>query len=282
MLSHKTRFSYGNANKNKTYCLIGRSALYAGVTSTVMYMLPDIYWAVEKGYIPVMDFTNVNVPLWQNESRRGLENAWEYYFEQPWGGETLENVYQSKHVIRLIECPQPWYTPDWQNFLNWSQKDVIFWGDIWRKYVRLNSKLAKRLEEEKRKLFVAGKRTLGVSIRAGMRWGIMLKEDLYNGHPYVDTCEAYIKKTRSLLQEWKCDYVFLGVDDWEYRTKFQEAFGDLCHILKRDQIIHFFDNDKPNSNIEIGNDVIKRNEEYLIETYLLAQCECLYGSQGGQ
>lgn len=127
ILTHKTRFSYGKANEDKIYCVIGRSTSYAGITSTVMYMLSDIYQATKKGYIPVIDFTDVHTPLWRDESRYGLDNSWELYFEQPIQGETLETVYKSKHVIRLIDCPQPWDTPDWQKFWEWSQKNVAFY-----------------------------------------------------------------------------------------------------------------------------------------------------------
>ena len=74
--------SYGNENPDKTFYITGVVDQRGGLFWMMLFNLHRIAYALEKGWVPVVD--------WQNQPNQYLENAdlhkenaWEYYFEQP-------------------------------------------------------------------------------------------------------------------------------------------------------------------------------------------------------
>ena len=65
----------------------------AGLGWYVLYTLHGIRFAVENGYIPVVDWQNCKLPQY-DAAKVGKENVWEYFFEQPLGV-TVEQAYES-------------------------------------------------------------------------------------------------------------------------------------------------------------------------------------------
>lgn len=279
-------YSYGDKNKDKKFFIITCNNPANGIYSTIFYILPFIDYAIKKRYIPIIDFKNCYLPLLQDEENKGIENAWEYYYEQPMNEFSLEEVYQSKNVIKMVEGKYrtiKWV--HWDEMFPTSADNLMYWNGIINKYIRLNDSLKTRIEEEK-KIFIPGKKILGVSIRMAFRAGMLNNMELFNDHPKVDSCETYIKIIEKKLIEWKYDYIFLTTDDRECLEKFKEYFQDKCIYIER-PLAHFFQGGKNVKDISEryielqGVSVEERTKEYITETYLLAKCNSLYSCIGG-
>lgn len=52
--------------------------------------LYSIRYALDKGYIPVIDYQNYK-NIYLTEDKFGKENSWEYYFDQP-SGYNIEDI----------------------------------------------------------------------------------------------------------------------------------------------------------------------------------------------
>lgn len=283
-LRTKTRYCYGNSNRDKTFFVISCNTTAMGLYSMIFYVLPFIAYAVRKNYIPVIDLKTY-LPLIQDEEKAGIENAWEYYYEQPVKQYALEEVYRSKHVIVMVDGAFRIQMPKWNEMFPTDEKTLKYWHNVVASYIRLTDDLKKRIATEKQKIFKPGQKVLGVGVRAGLRAGAMKNEELFNAHPKVPTCEEMMDLVENKMAEWQCDRIFLAIDDREYFNKFITRFGNKCCYLKR-RLIHYFENDKTIKEEDMwveyeGCSVRERTEEYVVETYLLAQCDSLYSCRGG-
>lgn len=280
----KTRFSYGNKNKDKTFFVIPvlpRCGLY----SSILLSLLPVRYALQRGYRPVFDYKNTFNPLVQDEDKKGLENAWEYYYEQPCGV-SLDEVYQSKRVIKYHRWVHKTPLYNWHDMFPTSDEELQYWHRFIIENFRLQRTLQKQIEKDVERLFPPNGKILGVGVRAGFRAMELAKDSIINGHPKTPSCEGMIQIVEQKMQEYGCEYIFLSCDDREYRQKFEHYYGEKCIAIDR-HLRHYFCNDCPVENvedvlIEIKNCSIREvQEEYIKETYLLSQCTSLYSCNGG-
>lgn len=285
-LTVKAHFCYGNKNKDKTFFVISCNTKEMGLYSIVLYVLPFIDYAIKKKYIPIIDLKRIYMPNLQDEDKMGIENAWEYYYEQPVKPYTLEEVYQSKNVIIKVDEAYGFQRPDWNSMFPTNEAELKLWNNIIVSYVRLNNELKNRVAIEKEKIFHSDQKVLGVGIRAGLRAGMLRNEALYNKHPKQPSCEELMDIVENKMKEWGCDRIFLSCDDREYLNKFIMRFGNRCCYMERKRM-HFFENDSPVMEVaERAKEyaectVLEKTKEYIVEVYLLAQCNCLYSCIGG-
>lgn len=282
----KTRFCFGDKNRDKTFFVISCDGKQMGLYSMIFYMLPFIEFAHKKKYIPMIDLQKSNMPLIQDEDRFGLENPWEYYYEQPGKGYTLDEVYQSRNVIIMRDEAIRLTMPDWNTMFPTTDKEIKRWNQVITTYIRLNKELKDRVAKERARIFKPGRKVMGVGIRAGLREGMLRNVALYNGHPVQPTCEELIDIVAAKIKEWGCDSLFVSCDDREYLNKFISHFGEMCYYTER-KLFHFFKDDQVILNEterrrELNEITSKRRvEEYILEVYLMAQCDCLYSCRGG-
>lgn len=280
--------SYGNRNIHKKFRIIQNhecAARMQGLLSTTLGILPKMLDARKQGYIPVVDLCNGSrpQPMLQEEAGWKKENPWEYYFTQPQKEISLEEVYQSKYVEKQI--------------IRYNSKYCI--GDrpipddefqilslAFQQNIHLQEKIKKRVIQEKRKLCLKNNKVLGVGIRAGYRHGMLMNYALFNQHPVVESCAECIKNIEKRLLKWNYDSFFLVVDDRAYLEEIKKYFGKSCIYYDRERFHYFLDALNETSNLDkldIGRElknvpIRTRNEEHLIELYLLSQCDSLYAS----
>lgn len=284
--------SYGDKNKHKKFrvlCNKERWASQQGLLSTVCVILPNVIEARLHGYIPVIDLCKNSrwQPMLQEQCLAKKENAWEYYFTQPNREITLEEVRQSKYVEEQIKsCRNPNYFMG-DRCLQ-SNMQVRLLSRAIRQNIHLQPEIKNRVMREKHTLFQRADKILGVGIRAGYRAGIARNLSLLNGHPIVESCTDYIKDIEKRLLEWKYDSFFLAIDDRKYLEEIKKYFGETCIYLERPRIRYFQDamldiaqtDDDKTLEEFAGLSVREKNEDYLVELYLLAQCDGLYASRG--
>ncbi|MCM1182298.1 MAG: hypothetical protein NC337_02865 [Roseburia sp.] len=132
---------YGFRNRDKVFYVICPSASTQGLFSIHNYVLWKIRYAIDKGYIPVVDYQNY-ANMYLEPELVGKVNAWEYYFNQPtqYG---LEDVRHSRHVII---CDK--YEPAGYRGIN-DDKEVRCFHGIINAYCTLNYRLSDRVEKAK-------------------------------------------------------------------------------------------------------------------------------------
>lgn len=280
----KKKFSYGNKNRDKTFFVIPVLP-NCGLYSSILLSAPIVEYALEKGFYPVFDYKNYFNPLLQDEEQKGLGNAWEYYYEQPCGV-SLEEVYQSKNVIKYHELIHKTPIYHWNRMVPTSDDQLQYWHRFIVDNFRLQQELRKQVEEIKEQYFPKEGKILGVGIRAGFRAWEMLKKPVVEGHPKVPSCEEMITLVEAKMRDWGCEYLFIHSDDREYREKFENYFGERCIAIER-HLWHYFENDVPIETteemmIECKDFTIReQQEEYIKEIYLLGECTSLYTCRGG-
>lgn len=81
-LAELERKTFGDLNKDKSFYVVRTDNTQRwGVFSTYLFVLSNVKYAVDHGWIPVVDYKNYFLVGLQNEESRGKENAWNYYFE---------------------------------------------------------------------------------------------------------------------------------------------------------------------------------------------------------
>ena len=275
-------------NRDKKYLVIQCDNRNNGLFSIVFSVLPFIEFAEKKHYIPVVDLKTVYFPSVQDLDKKNIENAWEYYYEQPVRDSSLDEACQSKHVIKMTENSDrvvPYI--HWDEIFPTDNGQLQYWHNIIIKYIRLNDDLEKKVEYYRKQLFPENSRIMGVCIRAEFYAGMLLGKKIHKGHPRVAPCEEYIEIVEERLKQWECDCVFLAIDDREYLEKFKNHFKSKCIYLER-ELLRWFENGSPVEDPqkkvhEFENITIyEKNEKYIIETYLLIKCTSLYSCKGGQ
>lgn len=79
----KQRKHYGSEDPEKTYYVIRSRGRQEGLLSTYYYVMNEMKYAVDKGYVPVVDFSTDLCQYHIDALIDGTNNAWEYYFKQP-------------------------------------------------------------------------------------------------------------------------------------------------------------------------------------------------------
>ena len=286
----KTRFSYGQCNPDKVFHIIKSDAANCGIFSLIFTsVFPYLEISEKKKYIPIVDYKNTAFfPMIQDEEDYGKDNPWEYYFEQPGGLYTLDEVYRSAKVEIGSPDKYGFKLTDWNCMMPMPPEKLMYWNRIVSKYIRPTKELSERINDEKNKLSFGQVKIMGVSIRAGYRRLALLNVDIIKEHPQAETCEYYIEIIQKKMDEWGYNRFFLACDDREYVTKIDKYFGKGCCHMDR-KYSHMFINDipVPYDNIDEfrseykGCTTRERTIEYIAETYLLASCESLYSTING-
>lgn len=273
---------YGIQHKGKIFFVIRFQNENMGLCSILFCVLPFIKYAKKKGYLPVVDYTNYFLPMLQDNKGK---NSWELYFEQPTAGINLEDVYSSQNVILAPENMFPPSTPDWRYGFPTNNRVLTFWNSLIKEYIRPISEIQAQIDDNYIKIFPRKEKVLGVSIRTGHRWGMLLGKKVCQDHYKQPSCEEIIKIIENKMKKWNILFLFLSVDDREYSNTFKEYFGKKCLVYERN-MMHFFENSIPIENEKLYSELEgvtcqKKEMDYMTEVYLLARCDSLYACVGG-
>lgn len=273
---HKWRLRkvrYGSEHPDQTFYVIRRSTGNTGLFSYVMTNMGHVRYALEKGYIPVIDMqNNKNTYLYDEEI--GSVNAWELFFDQPCGYQ-LKDINQSRNVILssgIIDGKIPY--PSMEMIRN--QKYLAEWRNIFNKSFKIKPEIKKEIDRLYKDL-LADKKVLGVLCR-GTDY-IYAKPPR---HPVQPLIEELMDKVKTVLKESKCEAVYLVTEDEEIYQLFKRQFQDklIVTAAKRYQSAG-----KTNINDIIeaaGEDKYTQGKAYLINIALLSRCNCLVaGCTGG-
>lgn len=296
-LGRETDKCYGENNPDKTFFVI-RPFYYGkrqnALAKTPPHLFTNYYhaiqlygYALEKKYIPVVDWENYHLPHQEDNEVNGTHNAWEYFWEQP-GGYDLKEVYQSKHVILSSQnVPNgdilpPARTPN--SKIRKYAETIIRKGAPLAMQIPFNEATRKYVEEAKNRLFIPNKKILGVAIRgtsyARMQVGHHASQPLIN---------EYIGLIRRRKAEWGADYIFFTNEESETVDIMKRAFGEELIVLDRKRYVNYHiysDNGENPTNEDINplyapGQRYQTNLDYLTEMYLLSCCDFLLTAMSG-
>lgn len=258
--------SWGNAYQDKTFFVIRRADCKVGLFSYVMTNMGMADYALKKGYTPVIDMQNSS-NNYLEEEKRGMENAWEYYFKQPCGY-SLTDIQDAQNVILSngIITENVNY-PDFRIVEDGIQ--FQYWHDFFRQYLKVTDDIAGEYEKLKREFF-GKERVLGILAR-----GTDYVASRPKNHPVQPTAEQIIIKGREIMDKYSCKKIYLATEDALIYKKMKDAFRESLIAPEMERYVAV---DGENINDLVG----KNGREYLLSIMLLAGCDCLVaGNTGG-
>lgn len=263
--------SYGNRYPNKVFFVIRRAYCKVGLFSHVMTNMGLVDYAVKQGYIPVIDMQNGR-NTYLEESKIGMENAWEYFFEQPCGY-SLRDIHEAKNVILsdgLITKKNDY--PDFRIV----DDEILFayWHKVFRQYFRISSEIQREFERLRAEM-LGDSKVLGILARGTDYVSAKPKE-----HPIQPTSEQIIEKVTEVMNNFSCKKIYLATEDKKIYDKMRAAFGKKMTAFETERYII---SGEQNIN-DLGKERSKvlKGKEYLLSMMLLASCDYLVaGNVGG-
>ena len=267
------KVSWGAENPDKIFFVVRRATSKVGLFSLVMTNMGLVRYALEQGYIPVIDMQS-NQNTYLEDSQVGKVNAWEFYFEQPCGY-SLEDIQRSKNIILsdgIITDKNIF--PTYKTVKDENQ--LSDWKAFFKKYLRVKTDILEEMEDLKKKLF-AGKKTLGVLCR-----GTDYTEQHPKNHPIQPEVTELISKVKRTMQEQNCECIYLATEDEAAYQKFEKSFGSMLRVTEAKRCKNVGNVNINDISYERDHDRYLKGREYLINILLLAECDCLVaGSAGG-
>ncbi len=260
------KVSYGKDNADRTFYVIRRANCKSGLFSYVMTNLGRMKYAIDHGFIPVVDMQNEkNTYLRQDQV--GKENAWEFYFEQPCGY-SLDDIKNSKNIILgQGEITKELVFPGDRTLFDPSDHDM--WYNFCRSYLKIKKDVLDSFEQQRVKMWGDAK-VLGVLSR-----GTDYFVNHPKGHTIQPTFEQLRPKVDEVFHKFGCERIFLATEDSGIYKRFEQEYGDRLIVpdvkrydISRDQNIN-------DVIIDSQDDMRRSGEEYLRSIWMLSKCDCL-------
>lgn len=267
------RVSWGTENPDKTFFVVRRATGKVGLFSLVMTNMGLVRYALEQGYIPVIDMQS-NRNTYLEENQVGKENAWEFYFEQPCGY-SLRDIRNSKNIILsdgMITERNVFPTCETVK----DERQLAEWKQFFAGYLRVKPEIRKETDWLRGELFHE-KRVLGVLCR-----GTDYVEQRPKNHPVQPSLDLLMQKAEAVMREQGCDLLYLATEDERAYRAFAKNFGDRLRVTQAKRCGKVGNTNINDISYERENDRYLKGKEYLINILLLAGCDCLVaGSAGG-
>lgn len=282
IITREVHKSFGPKNSELTFYIIRgidhHEKHYQGVAMNLLanysYVLSHMMYAKKHGWLPIIDQIHDPVNNKESYSINGTYNPWEYYWQQPIPY-NLHDVYLSKHVIL---SKRSWYL---KGDLGYSpskhlNKELIQEYHNLAKEIPLKHDIKEKVQEQYEKIFVNGKKILGVNMRRG-GYG---KEDEYHApnHPIQLAPSEMIDIVKTKISRWDIDLIFLATEEQKYIDLFSEEFGNLLIYMPRERYNGWKKYTESANPLYQPGKRYQTALDYLIEMELLSRCNCLIGS----
>ncbi len=256
----------GNKYPDKVFFIIRRDYSKVGLFSMYNTNAGYIKYALDKGYIPVIDMQHYD-NCYLEDGELGKKNSWEYYFEQPTKF-SLNEAYKGKNIIisSIEVCDER--PNDHMSYFNNENGEL----DIWRNIASNNIVIKDDIWNEAKKKFedkTNGERCIGVSIRGTDYIKLEPPE-----HPIQPNMEQVFSDAKKLMEEEKCRYVYLCTEDLKIIDYFTQCFGDCCFVNDRN-LIDYKDGSIIETKIKAKINRYEEGKQYLITMLMLVYADVL-------
>jgi len=282
--STECKMMFGNDYPDKTFYVISIDESWCGLFAIVAHQLAQIAYAIDNGMIPVVDLQN-NHTQYLASGYLYKENAWEYFFEQPYpnlqGGEfLLSDIKKARNVVISTFGAHHFGS---NYYLGYSRQDNVakinFLKPYFKKYIRMNAETRFFYEKMHEHLFVGKNRVIGVQCRGSDF--IVLKP---NGHPVQPQPSAVIEKCDEFIEKYNCDGLYLASEDVDICAKFDKHYGDFLikSNVKRWSVGDLTQDGGVKANLDLleksdKETKILNGRHYLSDIYLLTKCKIFVG-----
>ncbi|MFI3269380.1 MAG: hypothetical protein R3Y34_03185 [Rikenellaceae bacterium] len=242
--------------------------------------LMHIAYAIDNGWIPVVDMQNFRT-FYRDSENTATNNVWEYYFNQPMGYD-LNDIKDSKNIVLSKRPANHWPNEKHSMMLHLGfcndVNRIEYYNQLYHKYITYNSHTQEYISNEYDKIMSGKGRVVGVLCR-----GTDYVMAAPKGHSIQPNPLDIIEKTKQVMEEYNCDYVYLSTEDEENYQLFKSAFKDKLLVNKQDRIQKkdisqgewiFQIKEKSNANARSGL-------EYLSSLNILSKCTCFIAGQTG-
>ncbi|MHC8970655.1 O-fucosyltransferase family protein [Priestia aryabhattai] len=268
ILTRRYKISIKNLFKTKRYYIIRRNPPWAGFFANYLYVAAHIEYALQKGYIPVVDMENY--PTLYNEPNifNDTKNAWEYFFEQPFNV-GLDEAYRSKNYIlsdfSTMHSYLPYYEGKNHFEIDWSKGHKLS-ANI-QKYIRIKDHIEDDIKTFINEYFY-GKNILGVHYR-GTDKKVKVKD-----HYLAASLDVYINTVKTCLSKHPIDKILLCTDEKNAIERFELEFPGMIFYSSA-----FRAEENDIEGIHIKKEVNRKNHNYLLgyevllDTVFLSKCD---------
>ena len=282
--------SLGNEHPDKVFHVVRKYPRATGLLSCYLSALGQLEELAPKleneNHIPVLDAKSALYPLLHDrDDVAGEKNAWRYYFENFTDYE-VEDFVNAKHVHFCRGYTVPAGMVFFDN-TRIDQELIRKWVPLHQKYFRLIPSLQQRFEQSYQQL-LAGKRVLGTMIREGymsLAYSRDHGDAAYKehpgigGHPVQPGLDELCADLEEKMVQWNCDYLYVVAETYNTLDYLHQRLGDkvittsrIRRRVKDPSVQAYADAEKA---FPADYTMLKNNEQYLEEIYLLSKCDCL-------
>ena len=267
------KVSWGPENPDKVFFVVRRATSKVGLFSYVMTNMGLVRYALEQGYIPVIDMQS-NPNTYLEESQVGKENAWEFYFEQPCGY-SMDSIRKSKNIILsngMINEKSVYPRSE----IAWDEQKYVEWKKFFSQYFHVHTDIMDEANRLYSELF-NHKKVIGVLAR-----GTDYVNNRPKKHPIQPDAEVVISDVEKMLEDKKGSYIYLATEDEAIYREFKKKFGDILQVSGAKRCENTGTTNINDAYDQSGQDRYMRGKEYLINILLLSKCDSLVaGNVGG-
>ena len=254
----------GKDDPEKIYYVIRATDKVEGLLSLYFNKgIKKIIWAKEHDYIPYIDFDSDKCQYHVKRDINGTNNAWNYYFKQPFSI-TAEELKNKKNVLL-----NGWELKNKEKYqeLNIETVRSNIIKEICHNDCAVQPYILDMVENIAKEKIILNK-TLGVFLRGTDYVALKPK-----GHYRQPSIEQVIDKIDEFCNKYDIQKIFVVTEDYTIYQKLKTKYGDI--IFSSDD--NFIKNYKTNDYLEgaFHDDPYERGLKYLIRLLLLTKCDYL-------
>ncbi len=255
---------------DRIYYIIRRSNKLSGLFSNYIFVLGHIKYAFENGWVPAVDMQNYP-NSYTNPECLGVENSWNFFFEQPTQIENIDSIYKKRNIVLSSGESRDDMPTDEMSFLL-SSENISYWRRLSKK-IPLKDDVIALVKDEWNKLFGSeDRKVLGVLLR-GTDY---LKLRPLN-HPVQPNLNDAVEMIDSM--ESNFEYIYLTTEDPIYIKALKNKYGNK--LIYSD--VQRYDNYKDGYLSKIKGRrkdyYYKKGIDYLMTMGVLSKCNALVGGR---
>lgn len=255
--------SFVKQKNEPIYYIIRRDYRKIGLFSIVITTLARMDYAKKKGYVPVIDMQNYESSYLDN-SRLGIDNAWDYYFQQE---VSVEEAYASGNFIlsdMSIPDDRPNDSTDYFNNVNMQRER---WMEFFTENIVLQQDVIEKKKFYWNALVKKGEKVLGVLARGTDYFALKP-----SGHPIQPDIDRLIKDIEQIKKKGNYQKVFVATEDIRILKSLKEKFKTDV-ISQNQEYVDYKGGATCDAETKSIYDRRKRGEAYLINLLMLAECD---------
>ena len=267
-------------NKYAIICPFNGVNKNTGLGAIVRYVMAKTIKAVELGYIPIVDLKNL-ITQYIKDDRKFKDNAWEYFFKQPYNFslDIIDEIENSQIVQWESEIEYDYPLELDPMPLNKQNIEQVQHLNDHIKYLQFSDELQKYIDENYKKIVGDETEILGIAAR-----GTDYKALQPYYHPIPAKTSQLINEAKSLIKKYHYKKIYVATEDKQIYETFKKEFGDM--LLPNIQ--YMYDKYENAENIYLARVKVNRPNnnyllgmEYLLSMYILSRCKSFIASNCG-